>query len=115
MNQREFTKNIATLILEMVSDGNSPALNDVHRALVAQQDAFKNGFSKDDGIEHISAHQKSLAADIYFVVTNADGSVEIDYECEKTAPLHRKYHDRWVAMGGRPIIEWDKDHYQGYI
>ena len=117
MNRREFTKNISTLIIQMIKDGNEPVIDYCLRSQDEQVRLYNKGFSKLDGIIKISAHQKALAMDIYFVVTNPDLSVEVDFNCDKTADLHKKYHDVWVSMGGKPIIESptfrDLDHYEG--
>jgi len=117
MNRREFSKNISTLILRMIADGNSPIIDYVLRSTEEQKRMFAQGLSKLDGVNKLSAHQKAIAADIYFVVTNPDLSVEVDFNCDKTADLQRKYHDIWVSMGGKPIIESptfrDLDHYEG--
>ena len=99
----------------MIADGNQPIIDYCLRSQEEQEMLFKQGVTKDDGITHVSAHQKALAADIYFVVPEFDGTVFIDFDCSYTEELQRKYHDLWVSWGGRPIIEWDKDHYQGYI
>jgi len=107
MNRREFTKNIATLILQMITDGNEPVIDYLLRSTEEQQRLFAKGVTKCDGIKKISQHQKALAADIYFVV---DGKVDFSYF--KTAELAIKYHDLWVTMGGRTMISWDKPHYE---
>lgn len=112
MNRREFTKRIATLILRMIEDGNQPVLDYVLRSTEEQQRLYADGKTKCDGVKILSKHQGALAADIYFVLDN-DGTPLIDFNADRTADLHRKYHDIWETMGGKPMIEWDKDHYEG--
>jgi hypothetical protein len=112
MNRRQFTANLANLITQMIADGNEPVIDYVLRSKEEQKRLFDAGLSKCDGITNMSAHQSALAVDIYFVVTNPDGTVFIDYGYEKTAPLSVKYHDLWVNWGGHRRIEWDKCHYE---
>jgi hypothetical protein len=114
MNKRDFCKNICSLILEMISDGNQPIMDWLLRSLIDQQQAFKDGYSKLDGVTKLSAHQMARALDIYFCYTDTNGDVQVDYDCSKTGDLHAKYHAIWVSKyGGKEIIEWDKDHYEG--
>jgi hypothetical protein len=111
MNRREFTKNLSILIAQMIADGHEPVLDYLLRSKEEQKRLFAAGFSKCDGITHPSDHQKALAFDLYFVITNPDKSVYIDFGYEKTAYLAVKYHDVLVSMGGKKLIEWDKGHY----
>ena len=128
MNRRDFTKNKATLILRMIADGHEPVEDYLFRSTQEQQRLFAIGrekqpdgtwkiidekitVTKNDGIKNPSDHQYCKAIDIYFVVTNPDGSVFVDYDYEKTADLAIKYHDVWVSMGGKPMIAWDNPHY----
>ena len=112
MNRREFTKAISTLILEMIKDGNHPIYDFCLRSAEEQKRLFDKGLSKCDGKNNLSQHQKGLAMDIYFVVESPAGLAQVDYGYEKTAELAKKYHEVWVLMGGEPIIDWDKPHYE---
>ena len=132
MNRRKFTENISKLILQMIANGDQPVFDRVFSPSDYQDMLYAKGRIKDSNGNWIvsnakevvtyktglqSAHCQGKAADIYFVVTNPDLSVEVDFNCDKTAELHRKYHDIWVSMGGKPIIESptfrDLDHYEG--
>ena len=113
MNRRDFTKKISTLILEMIADGNYPVIDYALRSREEQKRLYDLGASKCDGEVKISAHQKGMAMDIYFVVTREDGTVHIDYDYKETSDLAVKYHARLVQMGGEPMIDWDKCHYEG--
>jgi hypothetical protein len=129
MTRRLFTKNLAILITEMVSDGNEPILDHVLRSKEEQLRLYSKGrtlcsdgtwidsnpsqiVTKCDGVKRPSAHQKGEAADIYFVVTRPDGTVFIDYDYKYTSDLAIKYHKRWEELGGKPMLEWDKPHYE---
>lgn len=112
MNRRQFTANIAKLLQVMIDDGHSPIIDYVLRSAPEQKRLFDLGRSKCDGTNKISQHQKALAMDIYFVLTNDEGDPETDFGYEKTANLAVKYHAIWVAFGGKEMIDWDKGHYE---
>lgn len=112
MTRREFTKNLANLLTQMISDGNEPVIDYVLRSTQEQQRLYLDGKSKCDGVSIISKHQKALAVDIYFVVKGTDGVVFVDFGFQATRDLAKKYHDLWVSYGGKEMIEWDPCHYE---
>jgi len=103
MNRTEFTKILAQLLLEMILDGENPLLDYVKRSDEGQMAMYLSGKSKCDGKVKISKHQRGKAADIYFV---EDG--------ELVAPKRgwEYWHERWMELGGEPMIEWDKGHFE---
>lgn len=109
MTRREFTKLIAKLINQMNDDGVEPILDYVLRSSYEQERLFEAGFSKCDGTTKKSAHQFGKAADIYFVWDNVPDYGFVRQESKDAA---KKYHELWVSWGGKPVIEWDKCHYE---
>lgn len=103
MNRTEFTFNVANLLLDMFKVGEQPILDYCKRSKEEQKRLFDGGLSKCDGEVHISAHQKGLAVDIYFVENGklADPKKGWDY-----------WHDAWCLLGGKPVIEWDRGHFE---
>lgn len=102
MTRLDFTKNICSLILEMVAQGERPILDWVKRSYEEQQRMVEAGLSKTLDSKHL----QGKAADIYFL--SEDGSHLIE-------PLlsHEYWHDVWmIHYGGKPMIEWDAGHYE---
>ena len=106
MKRSEFTARIAQLLAEMVEAGEKPLLDYVKRSDDEQHALFERGLSKLDGFNKVSRHQRGCAADIYF--PNEDGT-------GLTEPIKgfKYWHDRWVELGGRREISWDRGHYEG--
>ena len=105
MKRKEFTKALAKLLLDMVLKGEEPLLDYVKRSDEEQARLFEQGLSKCDGIEKESRHQRGCAADIYF----ADDKGHL-VEPKKG---WKYWHDRWMEFGGKPMIDWDKGHFEG--
>jgi hypothetical protein len=104
MNRVEFTHQIVNLLAAMMLDGEHPIIDYVKRSPEEQNRLFKAGASKCDGINTISNHQLGKAMDIYFM---EDGEV---VDSKKGWEYWHKY---WEGKGGKPIIEWDKGHFEG--
>ncbi len=104
MTRLEFTKNICTLILRMIEEGESPIADYLKRSDEEQMHLFQEGKSKCDGIHNISQHQRGKALDIYF----------LDKKGVLVPPKkgHEYWHGEWEKMGGQPLISWDKGHYE---
>jgi hypothetical protein len=94
----------------MIADGREPFMDYCLRSAQEQKVLFDAGLSKCDGYKILSAHQKGLALDIYFVVRDI---VDFGYETPEAKEYAAQYHDLWVAMGGRELISWDLCHYEG--
>ena len=106
MNRHDFTNKIITLLGQMINAGELPIIDFVKRSDSEQYRLFKSGFSKCDGMQKISQHQRGKAMDIYFI-DRSDGT--------KLAPPVKGleyWHDRWEKLGGKPMIEWDQYHFE---
>jgi len=104
MNRTEFTKQISKLILQMIYEGENPVGDYWLRDAETQNRLFKEGKSKCDGYKILSKHQSGSALDIYFI---EDG---------KVSPPKKGFeywHKEWELRDGKPIIEWDKGHFEG--
>ena len=106
MKRYEFTAALTRLLTEMFAEGERPLLDYVKRSPEEQLRLFEKGLSKLDGTNKLSKHQSGCAADIYFLN---------DYGSAITDPIKgfKYWHDRWEELGGRPIIMWDKGHFEG--
>jgi hypothetical protein len=112
MNRLEFTINIVGLLKSMIDLGEHPIIDYVKRSPEEQNRLFKAGLSKCDGINQISAHQVGKAIDILFPDVD-----DYDYDGdtkELIPPKHtfKYWHDLWESWGGKPIIDWDKGHFE---
>ena len=110
MTRRDFTKSLAILLNEMSESGEMPFIDWVLRNEIVQKSLYDQGLSKCDGVVKVSAHQKGLAADIYLCHIGDGGNLIVDYSWnqEKAA----KWHSRWVELGGKEMMDWDKGHYE---
>jgi len=105
MTRVEFTVKITSLLQMMIDADENPIIDFVKRSDEEQNRLFDEHLSKCDGYIKISQHQRGKAMDIYFVD-------------ESTGYLHtpRKgfeyWHAKWQDMGGQPMIEWDKHHFE---
>ncbi len=106
MKRREFTAAIATLICEMVAEGETPLLAHVLRSAEEQRRLFDLGLSKCDGTDRVSKHQRAGAGDILFENEQHTGIGE---------PIkgYAYWHRRWEELGGKPMLDWDKGHFEG--
>lgn len=103
MNRLQFTKNIVGLLGEMIA-ASEPVIGDFwKRTTEEQKRMFDAGLSKCDGVKKVSAHQTAKAMDLYFIV---DGQID------NTPDRYIKWHKRWEEIGGKPMIEWDKCHFE---
>lgn len=118
----EFNKKLNEFMLEMYAAGDQPVEHEVFRTSEQQQIYWKIGrefvdgkwvekgavVTKLDGIIKRSAHQLGLAVDIYFVING-----EIKYSGKELEQLLTKWHEVWQnKYGGRPMLDWDKPHFQ---
>ncbi|RJQ29167.1 hypothetical protein C4571_01905 [Candidatus Parcubacteria bacterium] len=105
MNRVDFTRAISTLLFEMEAEGERPILDYVKRPAEEQRRLYDAGLSKCDGKVKVSKHQPGKAADIYFATE--DGK-----RLEDPQKGWEYWHERWERLGGRPMIEWDKGHFE---
>lgn len=106
MTRLEFTKNICSLILEMITRGERPVLDYVKRSDDEQLRLYDLGLSKCDGTNKVSQHQRGRASDIYFLSEDGNELVEPVF-------THEYWHGVWEeSYGGQKIIEWDKSHFE---
>lgn len=104
MNRREFTKTLAKLLTEMIESGEQPVIHYVFRSNEEQYRLFLDGKSKCDGIKIRSRHQDMLAADIYLA---DDNGIKWEWPQDKAI----RWHNRFVELGGGPMITWDLPHF----
>ena len=121
MNRRQFTKNSAKLITEMVEAGDMPVIDYVLRSAIGQKEMFDNNVSGCDGYIKKSAHQFGKAMDIYLVKLNSKGNPYIDYNWTDDEKAY-KWHKRWQELGGKGMIIFtnrlghkieDRCHFEG--
>ena len=103
MTRVDFTSAIVRLLNEMIATGEQPIIDFVKRSDEEQNRLFKAGKSKCDGKIKISAHQRGKAMDIFFVI---GGKLNMDVE------KYKKWHAVWNTMGGKPMIDWDINHFE---
>lgn len=105
MTRREFTANIARLILEMVNAGEQPVLDFAVRSPEEQNRLFKLGVTKCDGYKIKSRHNQGLAVDLYLAT---DDGVIWEWPKEKA----EYWHKRWCEITGAvDWIHWDAPHF----
>jgi len=100
----EFNQKLLILLNEMRDAGESFLIDYIKRSFAEQQRMYDQGLSKCDGINKLSWHNYGRAVDIYF----QDKGDLID-------PIKgwEYWHQRWEELGGHPMIEWDKGHFEG--
>lgn len=105
MSRVQFTKLVCKLIAAMFLDNEHPLIDFVKRSDQEQMRLFLEKRSKCDGVEIKSKHQFGRAADIYFLD---------DDEAKMVDPKKgwEYWHEYWEKLGGKPIIEWDKVHFE---
>lgn len=100
-------------------NGIKYAITETRRSLKSQQDAFRRGASKRDGIKLISLHQAGLAIDV--VPLDKSGQPTWDYyayrvEYKQIASIARLYGlvsgQDWEPKDPRTGIGWDPGHYE---
>ncbi len=105
MNRVEFTRMLSNLLNAMFLEGENPIIDYVKRSKEEQMRLFAAGKSKCDGVKIVSKHQRGLAADIYF----------LDDEMKQLTDPKKgweHWHNEWIKLGGKPMIEWDKGHFE---
>lgn len=112
MNRRDLTeRNSRFNILLIEQYGEHPVDDYLLRSTPEQQRLYKAKVTKCDGIIKISAHQRAEAIDKYLTVIGRDGKVTILFQWpEAKAKL---YHSIWEKkFGGKPMISWDRGHFE---
>jgi hypothetical protein len=96
----------------MMLDKEYPIIDYVKRSEAEQRHLFTEGKSKCDGISSISQHQRGKAIDIYFPDLD---DIDKDMDKDELLPPNKGWeywHKYWEEKGGKPIIEWDKGHFE---
>jgi len=101
----EFTEALGSLLQYMINEGDTPIVDFVKRSNEEQKRLFDAGLSKCDGVVKISKHQTGEAVDVYLLV----GGKLHDWNADDRWD---KYHTFWEESGGRPVLEWDKGHFE---
>ena len=104
MTRIAFTNKITSLLRMMIVLGENPIIDFVKRTEAEQRRLFDAGLSKCDGINIVSNHQFGKAMDIYFIDPATSALAD---------PIKgfAYWHEKWVEMGGNPMIEWDQGHF----
>lgn len=103
MDRVTFSKRIVELLHTMSLEEEDYLIDYALRSAQEQNRLFKEGKSKCDGYNIISAHQKGKALDVYFVEENKLVDPKAGWEY---------WHNLWIKRGGQPMIEWDKGHFE---
>lgn len=103
MTRIEFTHNLVNLLAAMMLENEHPIIDYVKRSDDEQMRLFLLGKSKCDGINKISAHQKGIAVDIYFIEEGKLSGPKRDFDF---------WHKYWESKGGKPEISWDRGHFE---
>ena len=104
MTRIKFTQIIVQLLTEMIDAQENCIIDWVKRSTADQVHLYEARLSKCDGVTKKSAHQTGRAMDIYFINEN-----------DEVAPPKKGFeywHKRGVEMGLKPMIEWDKNHFE---
>lgn len=101
-----FTKMLVDLVTFMEANGDLPILDYLKRSTEEQKRLFGLGLSQCDGRTKMSKHQSGLAIDIY--LARPDGTLKEWVEDGKD----KLYHDYWETLGGAPMLEWDRGHFE---
>ena len=113
MNRVEFTRNMCKLLAAMALDNEHPIVDYCKRSSEEQNRLYKAGLSQKDGYRKISAHQIGKAVDIYFVDIDDVDNDNITQELVDPKRGWEYWHDYWHRWGGKPMIKWDKGHFEG--
>ncbi len=84
----------------------TPAIDYGKRSPEEQKRLFDKHLSKCDGVNKISAHQNGRAFDLLLF---QEGVYVPDWPHD----LVTRYHGLWEEWGGKKMIEWDANHYEG--
>lgn len=103
MTRVEFTRKIVELLRNMHLFGEHPVIDFCKRSDEEQARLFALGLSKCDGDRVRSRHQDGKAMDIYFVEEGRLVDPQSGWEF---------WHKKWEALGGQPMIGWDKGHFE---
>ncbi len=103
MNRVEFTKALNILLMKMFEANEKVLIDYVKRSDEEQLRLFQQGKSKCNGTKNRSAHQDGKAVDIYFMVNGGIGNPKLGYNY---------WHSEWCFLNGKPMIEWDKGHFE---
>ncbi len=90
----------------MIAAEETPIIDYAMRSASEQHGLFEQGKTQCDGFKIISKHQLGKAIDIYLVDQN--GNVVFGWDAVKA----ERWHNRWEELGGKPIIGWDKGHFE---
>lgn len=104
MNRVEFCKMKTKLLQMMIDEGEQPIEDYLKRSDEEQNRLFGLGLSKCDGYKIISYHQLGRAEDIYFVSNGKLSDPIKGWEY---------WHKKAEELGFKPILEWDKGHFEG--
>jgi hypothetical protein len=100
----DFSIALARLIIHADELGYLSMIDYVKRSTEEQQRLFKLKLSKCDGIKNRSYHQNAQAGDVYFSKKDTPGVINYNICVEM--------HEYWVSLGGEPMIDWDKSHFE---
>ena len=103
-SRRDFNVGLLSLLNQMTADGEEWLLDYLKRSDQEQERMFAAKLSKCDGKINISWHQFGRAVDIYFL----DRGSLVD---PKKGWDH--WHQVWLGLGGHPMLEFDKGHFEG--
>jgi hypothetical protein len=106
MNRLEFTRAKCNLIAAMFLEKEQPIEDYLKRSNEEQKRLFDLGLSKCDGFINVSGHQKGKAIDVYFLSEDLTTLIDPKMGWEF-------WHKYWEGKGGKPMIEWDKGHFEG--
>jgi len=116
MKRKEFSTKFIEFMYEVIHQGYVPILDWGFRNTLVQKSLFKEGVTKCDGIVKISAHQKGVAEDVYFML---GGEIVFDWDNPKGKHyteinnVYDKLHKIWESKyGGQKMISWDKGHFE---
>jgi hypothetical protein len=105
VSRYDFTIALLSLLARMVAEGERPIMDYVKRSDEEQNRLYAQGLSKCDGLLKVSAHQVGRAADIYFLAPD-------DSELVPPVKGHTYWHEHWERLGGKPMLDWDRGHYE---
>lgn len=116
MNRRDFTLLLADQILYTAKLlqplGMAIQIDWVKRSTYDQLQLFNAKRSKCDGTKLISAHQKTMAADLLVIGPNKKGtlmSLDPRKECPDIWLMVRQH---WHVLGGEEMLSWDPCHFE---
>lgn len=116
MTRRDFTLLIADQILYtgklLERLGMAVQLDWVLRSVYDQQQMFKTGKSKCDGLKIVSAHQKGKAADLLVIGPNNAGTLDLIDPLISINSTWKQIRQHWEDLGGKKMIEWDPAHFE---